>query len=102
MMQSYSQYRVFLKGNSGSHCAFLIFRTGAAALLFSCAFAAVCSADRVAYQRAIEEVYYARTPTPQLTANIGSSYNNAKVPYSLDYIAILEAIGHCCSTNIWA
>src|SRR5205823_836318 len=40
-------------------------------------------------------------PTPPLTADIGSSYSNSKVPYTLDYPAILTAIGHCCSTNIW-
>src|SRR5438874_1155635 len=40
-------------------------------------------------------------PTPPLTADIGSSYSNSKVPYTLDYPAILTAIGHWCSTNIW-
>src|SRR4030095_3507369 len=32
-------------------------------------------------------------PIPPLTADIGSSYSNSKVPYSLDYFAILWAIG---------
>src|SRR4030095_5668764 len=32
-------------------------------------------------------------PTPPLTADVGSSYSNSKVPYSLDYFAILWAIG---------
>src|SRR4029453_13229876 len=32
-------------------------------------------------------------PTPPLRADIGSSYSNSKVPYSLDYFAILWAIG---------
>ena len=40
-------------------------------------------------------------PTPPLTADVGSSYSNSKVPYSLDYLAILDAIGHCCSVGIW-
>jgi hypothetical protein len=33
-------------------------------------------------------------PTPPLTADIGSSYSNSKVPYSIDHYAILTAIGH--------
>src|SRR5438046_4528310 len=40
-------------------------------------------------------------PTPPLTADIGSSYSNSKVPYSLDPTAILNAIGLCCSHNIF-
>jgi hypothetical protein len=32
-------------------------------------------------------------PTPPLTADVGSSYSNSKVPYALDYFAILAAIG---------
>jgi hypothetical protein len=33
-------------------------------------------------------------PPPPLTADIGSSYSNSKVLYSLDYFAILAAIGY--------
>jgi hypothetical protein len=33
-------------------------------------------------------------PTPRLTADIGSSYSNSKVPYSIDRHAILTAIGY--------
>jgi FG-GAP-like repeat len=33
-------------------------------------------------------------PTPPLTADIGSSYSNSKVPYSLDHPAIFAAIGY--------
>jgi FG-GAP-like repeat len=33
-------------------------------------------------------------PTPPLIADIGSSYSNAKVPYSIDRQAILTAIGY--------
>src|SRR5258708_37167253 len=42
-------------------------------------------------------------PTPPLTADIGSSYTNSKVPYTLDYLAILTAIGHPDSNPaVWA
>src|SRR5882724_1064101 len=40
-------------------------------------------------------------PTPPLTADIGSSYSNSKVPYTLDRQAVLTAIGHCCTENIF-
>jgi FG-GAP-like repeat len=33
-------------------------------------------------------------PTPPLTADVGSSYSNSKVPYSLDIEAILDALGY--------
>src|SRR5882672_12606272 len=33
-------------------------------------------------------------PTPPLRADIGSSYSNSKVPYSIDAEAIATAIGH--------
>jgi FG-GAP-like repeat len=33
-------------------------------------------------------------PTPPLTADIGSSYSNSKVPYVIDRLAVLTAIGH--------
>jgi hypothetical protein len=33
-------------------------------------------------------------PTPPLRADIGSSYSNSKVPYSLDIGAILDALGY--------
>jgi hypothetical protein len=33
-------------------------------------------------------------PVPPLTADIGSSYSNSKVPYVIDRIAVLTAIGH--------
>jgi len=33
-------------------------------------------------------------PTPPLTADIGTSYTNSKVPYSLDIEAILDALGY--------
>src|SRR5581483_4167098 len=33
-------------------------------------------------------------PTPPLTADIGSSYSNSKVPYSIDRHAVLTAIGY--------
>jgi hypothetical protein len=33
-------------------------------------------------------------PTPPLTADIGSSYSNSKVPYEIDRNAILTMIGH--------
>jgi hypothetical protein len=33
-------------------------------------------------------------PTPPLTADIGSSYSNSKVPYSIDRNAILMALGY--------
>jgi hypothetical protein len=33
-------------------------------------------------------------PTPPLTADIGSSYSNSKIPYSLDHPAIFAAIGY--------
>src|SRR4030095_1643455 len=37
---------------------------------------------------------HAPRPTPPLTADIGSSYSNSKVPYSLDGPAILTALGY--------
>ena len=40
-------------------------------------------------------------PTPPLTADIGSSYTNSKVPYSIDPTAILTAIGHNPSRGIF-
>jgi hypothetical protein len=33
-------------------------------------------------------------PTPPLTADVGSSYSNSKVPYSIDIGAILTALGY--------
>jgi FG-GAP-like repeat len=33
-------------------------------------------------------------PTPPLTADIGSSYSNSKVPYAIDGFSIMDAIGH--------
>src|SRR6266568_4506795 len=33
-------------------------------------------------------------PTPPLTADIGTSYTNSKVPYSIDRNAILTALGY--------
>jgi len=33
-------------------------------------------------------------PTPPLTADVGSSYSNSKVPYSIDRNAILTALGY--------
>src|SRR5438552_11615760 len=33
-------------------------------------------------------------PTPPLTADIGTSYTNSKVPYSIDRNAILAALGY--------
>src|SRR5262245_48790492 len=33
-------------------------------------------------------------PTPPLRADIGSSYSNSKVPYSIDIEAILDALGY--------